>query len=387
MRALIVSTTTGFLETDARGGDTLARHELYQEHLQRLEPGSDLRVLVLRKDRSPLCAWRERGRLRVASVGISNPLAAGARLGVMLAAPPKSLFRAWRPDLVTSQSPFEDGLFSLLLARRLGARHLAQAHFRHEMIATDFRPAIRRILPPLVLRATDRVRFVGETQRREFLTAYRLDPARSFVTPVPMMVQAAGRSASAHAAGLRDQLCLSAGRLVASKRLDLWLEVAARVAEAVPEARFVIAGDGPARQSGISLAERLGLGRRVEFTGRLGPEQIADLYGRAAVFLSTSDTDAFGRVIAEAGAFATPVVSTACGGPEEIVTDGETGFLKPRGDVEGLASATIALLQDPALRARMGEAARQRVHDLYDADALASRLMAQWVDLAHGGRR
>jgi len=386
MRALIVSTTSGFLEGEA-GGDTLVRHELYQDHLRRLEPGSEIRVLVLRKDRSPLSGWRRSGALQVASVGLAGVANALARLGGMLLAPPAELFDAWRPDLVTSQSPFEDGLFSLLLARRLGARHLAQAHFRREMIDTDFHPAIRRMLPPLVLRATDRIRFVGEAQRTGFLSAYRLDPDRSFVAPVPMMVQSTARAAPLTQAGSRAPLCISVGRLVESKRLDLWIEVAARVAAAVPDARFVIAGDGPVRDAAAALAERRGLADRLVFSGRLEPDQLADLYARAAVLLATSDTDAFGRVIAEAGAFATPVVSTACGGPEEIVLDGVTGFLKPCGDVEGLTSATVTLLRDPDLRTRTGEAAGERVHGRYDSDTLAAYQMREWVALVHGRER
>jgi glycosyltransferase involved in cell wall biosynthesis len=382
MKVLLVSVGPEFVEDGPAAADTLARHAVYVARLQARAPGSEVRVLSLVRGRAGRGGWAARGPLQAAWIGLDSLPGALASLAGLLVSP--GLFRDWRPDLVACQSPLEDGLFSWLLARRLGARHMTQVHFQRRQVGTDYRGALRRLLPPLVLRLTDRIRFVSRPQRDEFLAAYRLDPERSNIAPVPMVLQALADADPGPPADRRGPLVLFAGRFVAQKNLDDWLEVAVRVTDQVPGARFVLAGDGPLRPYVETCVREGPLAGYVTFAGVLATAELADLYRRAAVFLLTSHDDAFGRVVAEAGAFGIPVVSTRCGGPEEILVDRATGCLFAHGDIDGMADAVAALLSDPALRARIGAAAHERVHAEYALEPLADRIAAGWVEAAHG---
>jgi glycosyltransferase involved in cell wall biosynthesis len=117
---------------------------------------------------------------------------------------------------------------------------------------------------------------------------------------------------------------LSVGRLDRAKRVDLALEAAA----ADPGVRLVVAGDGPDRERLEALAARQGLNGRVRFAGRVGAEELADLYARClAVYYAPVDED-FGMVPYEAFLAEKPVVTTVdAGGPLEVVADRRTGLV------------------------------------------------------------
>jgi glycosyltransferase involved in cell wall biosynthesis len=78
----------------------------------------------------------------------------------------------------------------------------------------------------------------------------------------------------------------------------------------------------------------------------------------AAVFLLPSETESFGLAALEALSCGVPVVASRVGGLPEVVPDGEVGYLHAVGDCAGMAASTLRLLDDPALRARLGRAAR-----------------------------
>ena len=133
-----------------------------------------------------------------------------------------------------------------------------------------------------------------------------------------------------------EDYVLSVGRLDRAKRLDLLLGAVA----ATPGLRCVVVGEGPDRERLAGLANG-----RVEFTGRLSPEEVAELYARClAVYYAPVDED-FGMVPYEAFLSEKPVLTTTdAGGPLEVVEDGRTGLVRePSG--EALADA-LAWLRD-----------------------------------------
>ena len=117
-----------------------------------------------------------------------------------------------------------------------------------------------------------------------------------------------------------EQYVLSVNRLDRAKRIDLLIEAAILD----PSLRVVVTGEGPDRERLESLAA--GMNGRIEFTGRVEPERLADLYARClAVYYAPLDED-FGMVPYEAFLSEKPVVTTTdAGGPLEIVRDRETG--------------------------------------------------------------
>jgi len=132
-----------------------------------------------------------------------------------------------------------------------------------------------------------------------------------------------------------------------------------------PAARMILVG--PA-----TPAQRAAIEREVSRTGCAGSVVIAGprhdvprLLGAMDVVVAPSLAEGFSNVVLEAGAAGRPVVATRVGGNPEAIVDGETGLIVEPRDPGALARAIVALLEDPARRARMGEAARRRVSDLF----------------------
>ena len=134
------------------------------------------------------------------------------------------------------------------------------------------------------------------------------------------------------------------------------------------------------RQNLKALAERLGLADRVIFAGAVGQDAIGAHYEAASVFCLPSFWEGIPVVLMEALACRRPVIATAVAGVRELVRDGETGLLVSPGRDDELADALERLLEDPALRHRMGEAGRRYVADCYDIDASAAQLARLFGD-------
>jgi glycosyltransferase involved in cell wall biosynthesis len=99
------------------------------------------------------------------------------------------------------------------------------------------------------------------------------------------------------------------------------------------------------------------------FTGYLEGEDLAAVFASCDLFVFPSTTDTFGNVVLEAQASGIPVIVSDSGGPHENVVPGKTGFVVPGNDADSLRVAIEALLAEPALLKRMGQAARQYVQE------------------------
>jgi L-malate glycosyltransferase len=131
----------------------------------------------------------------------------------------------------------------------------------------------------------------------------------------------------------------------------------ARVQQKVPSASLIVAGYGSQREMLEQLATSLQL-KNVRFTGRVTPEEMGRLLDEADILLNSPEVDNMPLSLIEAHAAGVPVVSTSTGGIPYIVKDGETGLLVPPGDDEGLARASLRLLEEPGLALRLARAAR-----------------------------
>jgi L-malate glycosyltransferase len=167
--------------------------------------------------------------------------------------------------------------------------------------------------------------------------------------------------------------------------LDL-LAAARIVTSQNSNAHFVIVGDGPLREEYTKRAAEFGLVDRVTWTGLIENIFTSGAYDAAEVVCQVSRwEEVFGWVIAEAMAFQRPVVATRVGGIPEVVSDGESGWLIERGDVEGLARKVLVLLEDPALRQAMGAAGQRRVATKFNLRTNVARLVKVYgIDASTG---
>ena len=108
---------------------------------------------------------------------------------------------------------------------------------------------------------------------------------------------------------------------------------------------------------------------------------------RAAVYVQTSEQETFPSAVVEALAASTPVIVSDIPGMREAVIDGITGFLVRRGDTAALACAIKKILHDPALRQRMGRAARDYVYEHFSADVVLAKRISLFEELCHGSQK
>jgi glycosyltransferase involved in cell wall biosynthesis len=160
---------------------------------------------------------------------------------------------------------------------------------------------------------------------------------------------------------------------------DVFQDMARRVIQQIPDARFIVAGENT--QTSADNAYKT----RILETARTDPllrdrliylgfrTDVERIMAAADVVVCSSHFESYGMVNVEAMASARPVVSTNQGGPAETIVDGETGCLVPPAHPEALARRVVELLRDPALRQRMGSAGRARVERLFSAQAMADQ--------------
>lgn len=173
--------------------------------------------------------------------------------------------------------------------------------------------------------------------------------------------------------GLKEEVVLlHSSNLRPLKRIDLLLETVARVRAREAFKLVILAGT-----SFNPFAEEvrlLGIQDRVIVREKVN--DIEDYLQIADIGLFTSETESFCLSILEAMCFGCPSVARAVGGIPEVVEDKVSGLLAPSSDAEILARSVESLIQDPARRSAMGEAARQRARSGFSADAIVPRYEA-----------
>lgn len=208
---------------------------------------------------------------------------------------------------------------------------------------------------------------VGSAYMADHLVAHGFNPATIHVNP--LFTGSAGQVGSG---GDRDpSLLLFVGALLRGKGLDLLV----RALSLLPgHVRLVVAGEGP--QDEADLVNRLGLGSRVHYAGRLDSAALARHYHQAAcVVVPSRSPETFGLVGLEALAAATPVVATNVGGVGEWLLPGETGLLVPSGDPAALAAAIGWTLDHPTEARRMASHGQERGRTHFTAARHVEALM------------
>ena len=147
--------------------------------------------------------------------------------------------------------------------------------------------------------------------------------------------------------------------------------------------KLLIVGGGSLEQSLKTLADSLGLGRAVVFTGRVRYDDVPRYHNMLSVSVSVSisNSESFGVAVIEASACEKPVVVSNVGGLPEVVEDGVTGIVVPAKNVEATAAAIERLILDGELRMQMGRAGRERVQRLYDWNANVAQMIGIYKGL------
>ncbi len=300
---------------------------------------------------------------------------------------------------------------TMLAARAAGVRRVVSSIYLHE---TEPRPAaFKRYLGGLVegvglwwyrrreklrwcFAANDAVLFATRDHLERFARDFELPPRRWRVVPhLGVDVErfkpdpAARRRLRAEwGLGQRELCLLFVGRLSIEKGVDVLLRALASIDRLDERGiRLVIAGDGPQRQRLEEMTDELHLRERTRFLGRI--DDVPGAQSAADIVAMPSRDECFGLALVEAMAVENPVVATRVGGMREILTDGVDGLAVDSEDVGSLAGAIVRLAEDPALRERLGVAARRSAERRYAKPrvlAMIDEALGVALDRRGGGR-
>jgi glycosyltransferase involved in cell wall biosynthesis len=164
------------------------------------------------------------------------------------------------------------------------------------------------------------------------------------------------------------------------KGVDIFLQAAARVLAQCPDAKFVVAGDGPDRAGLDALIDKLGIREPVRLLGRCN--DMPALYASLDIMVSASRREGLPIAILEGMASRLPLVATTVGEVPTVIQDGRTGMLVPVEEPDLLAAAILELLRDSAKREQFGSAARQLVEDDFSAERMTADYLRVYEEAA-----
>jgi len=278
-----------------------------------------------------------------------------------------------KPDLLH----FDDEAYNLstwLALRAARRRGIAFAFFNWQNISRRYPPPFRWMEQDVLKHAdlglagnTDAdaiVREKGFRSESEVIPQFGIDP--ELFVPADQAVP-------------RDRFTIGfVGRLTTAKGLQVLLKAVAGLPKPW-ELRVV--GSGPDRELFRRQAEALGLADSVTFVGQVGSTSMPEVIRGFDVLVGPSLTtprwkEQFGRMLVEAMACAVPVVGSDSGEIPRVI--GSAGLVVPEGDVEALRTALVTLQADPALRAELGRAGRERALERFTQKAIAARTVAAY---------
>jgi glycosyltransferase involved in cell wall biosynthesis len=254
---------------------------------------------------------------------------------------------------------------------------------------TDGQPRfgrVERLLDSLARRSSDSIVAVSEAVRDDVVEHEDVDPSRLRVVrmgvliPEPMSSDERNAIRAAWGFGPSDLVVGSVANYKPRKGLELLIRVVARLRTEQPNLRLVLVGEGTHRPVIESLVSELELGDVVRVHGR--ENDARRLYGAFDIFAHASETEGASNAVFEAAAAARAIVATRTGGIPEMVQHDQTGLLVPVGDIDGFARELLALAEDPALRERLGAAARARAVAVFGMDRMIAEFAALYEELA-----
>jgi glycosyltransferase involved in cell wall biosynthesis len=189
----------------------------------------------------------------------------------------------------------------------------------------------------------------------------------------------AGRDEFREKFGLGDSpVILHGGRLSFEKRIDGVIAAMPRVLEAMPDAKLLIVGKGPARKSLDALVEKLGLQKSVIFSGYVSDADFPKAFAAADVLALNSPVETQSLIVLEAFATGVPVVGADAGAIPDAVVPGENGFLFKTDDTKALAGYLVQTLNDKALMKKL-EGGALRTASEHSLEKSADKLLAVYA--------
>lgn len=295
-----------------------------------------------------------------------------------------ALLRRFRPDIVHTHLA-KAGVLGRIAARLAGARVVV--HTFHGNVFRGYfgerRSALFRLIERVLARLSTCIVAISPQQQEELARLGVAPLERIALVPLglelaPFVRAAPGRLRQELGCGAAPLVGIVA-RLVPIKAVDLYLQAAALVRAQLPDALFVVAGDGPEAGTLRERAERPDLTGAVRFLGWRA--DLPAIYADLDVLALTSRNEGTPVSIIEALAAGRACVAADVGGVGDVLGASERGLVVPPGDARATADAILRLLGDQVLRRELGERGRAHVLERYDIDVLVRRIDELYSEL------
>lgn len=290
-------------------------------------------------------------------------------------------FRQQRPDIVHTHSG-KAGVVGRLAAHRAGVPVIV--HTIHGPSFGPFQSATANLIfknaERVAARHTTHFVSVADAMTRQYLDAGIGTPEQfstvwSGFDLRPFLAATNDPAVRARYGLLPEDIVVGKiARLFENKGHEDLLATAPGIVKAEPRVRFLLVGDGTRRAWLEQEIQRLGLGAHFVFTGLVPPAKIPELVGIMDLLVHLSRREGLARALPQALAAGRPVVAYDCDGAREVCLDGTTGHLVALGDHAALRERVLGLAQDPARRARYGEAGRALVRERFTVERMVEAL-------------
>lgn len=296
------------------------------------------------------------------------------------------LLRRERVDLLHAHqyTPFFYGMTARVMCRRPPVLFT-----EHGRWYPDYPRRKRIVANRLLLERRDRVVGVGQSVRQalvdnEGFPSDRVEVIYNGVDMTPFTHAQLERATVRSELGAPEDevLILQVARLDPLKDHATAVRTLSRVVHAGVKARLVLVGEGPEEPAIRALVQQHQLESHVQFLGLR--TDIARLLSAADVFLLTSVSEGIPLTLIEAMAIGLPIVSTHVGGVHEVIEDGQTGLLAPRGDDAALAQGLLNVVGNRAYREQMGERGRERARALFSDQQMHDRYYRLYREMLDG---
>ena len=381
---------------DGQPGDTRERHIKYARALRERYPDGHISAIVPAQDaNAPSSIELSEGLTAYAIASKRITFAMHAyRVGARLC-------RERSYDVVTTQTPFDDGIAGALLKRRFHTRLNVQMRSSfldlNEWIRE--RPVMNgalNVVSKRVLKRADTIRVIsdGEAERLndrfpwirpKLCTLHPLVNLDTFFEPATRNETAAARKRIYHNVNDNEQnVVLFVGRLVKQKNIQTALRAFAEMVRMRPNTLLVVAGDGPLRASLTQMSKDMGIDSNTVWTGNLSLDELRGLYGIADVTVMPSFHEGFGKVLAESYLMGTPVVAAPFISARELTPESGQPLIAPNfADHAWFGNNISALLTDKARAAQIGLDGRAHIRNyLLSDETYTDQLINIWEGTA-----
>ncbi len=288
----------------------------------------------------------------------------------------RGILRAYRPRVVIGVLNHVN-IVTMLAKMLSGTRPrviLCEHLYLHDYFPANVFGQVKKALMRFTFNHADAIVCVSAGMKANLVGDYGIDPERIQViyNPIPIAEIVEKSQAEVHHPFFENgkyRVVISVGRLVKQKRFDRLLRAFARAKEERPDLRLLILGKGELEQELKLLARELRLEGEVDFVGF--QDKPSAWMAKADMFAMSSEREGFPNVLIEAMACGLPIISTDClSGPNEIIEQGQSGFLVPEEEPEALTKALLTLAADANLRRKFSAAGRRFAENFQIAKVL-----------------